>query len=334
MGLLGSDKHQDELTDKLFGDLKLRGKLCKIADNIYFGDDTLTGFQEIFEEIMARCDLADVRLKPTKLMLNVVSAEVLGLNWTQGRLAPTPHKLDPLAHCEKPKSVKALRSYLGGVRFLEICLKGPQLAEATQLLDHEIPSSRSGRERIVWTPQLLQAFLRTQEILKDPVQVTIPKKGDVIWLANDACTNIPACGLKMIIQRPGIDGYLPSFNWGSRLPDRVKSWEPCEVEAYSIHHGIKHLEYWIKLTENPGVVLVDSKAVYQATKKLEKGEISASRRIQDLLVNISNKKMSVQLYNLSKHGTRNTNNIFWSCNYHIRARALMFNSGMEGHTTN
>ena len=120
MGLLGSDKHQDQLTDKLFGDLKLRGNLCKIADNIYFGDDSLHNFQELFEEILARCDLADIRLKPAKLMLNVMSADVLGLHWTQGRLSPTPHKLDPLAYCEKPKTVKALRSFLGGVRFLEI----------------------------------------------------------------------------------------------------------------------------------------------------------------------------------------------------------------------
>ena len=40
MGLLGMDVFQDKLTD-LFGVLVLAGKLCKIADNIYLGGNTL-----------------------------------------------------------------------------------------------------------------------------------------------------------------------------------------------------------------------------------------------------------------------------------------------------
>lgn len=34
MGLLGMDVYQDELTDRLFRDLVISGKLCKIADNV------------------------------------------------------------------------------------------------------------------------------------------------------------------------------------------------------------------------------------------------------------------------------------------------------------
>ena len=34
MGLLGMDVYQDELTDRLFGDLVQANKLVKIADNV------------------------------------------------------------------------------------------------------------------------------------------------------------------------------------------------------------------------------------------------------------------------------------------------------------
>ena len=37
MGLLVMDVYQDELTDRLLGDLVLSGKVAKLADNIYFG---------------------------------------------------------------------------------------------------------------------------------------------------------------------------------------------------------------------------------------------------------------------------------------------------------
>ena len=48
MGLLGMDTFQDELTDKLLGDLVLANKVVKIADNIYFGAPTMEEFTSLF----------------------------------------------------------------------------------------------------------------------------------------------------------------------------------------------------------------------------------------------------------------------------------------------
>ena len=108
MGLIGMDALQEELTDKLLGDLVVEGKVFKQADNIYFGADNLEQFQKIFEEIIKRCHLADLRIKPSKIRLNIKSADILGLHWNQGTLTGSPHKLDPLAHCDRPKTIKGL----------------------------------------------------------------------------------------------------------------------------------------------------------------------------------------------------------------------------------
>ena len=67
MGLLGMDAVQEELTDKLLGDLVLRGAVAKVADNVYFGGDTLQDLHLVFEEIVSRCHLANLRLKPSKI---------------------------------------------------------------------------------------------------------------------------------------------------------------------------------------------------------------------------------------------------------------------------
>ena len=39
MGLLGMDSYQEELTDRLFGDLVVENRLVKVADNLYFGSN-------------------------------------------------------------------------------------------------------------------------------------------------------------------------------------------------------------------------------------------------------------------------------------------------------
>ena len=200
MGLLGMDVWQDELTDRLFGDLIQKGSVVKIADNIYFGGQDLENFHQTFEEIIKRIAESDLRAKPSKLKLNLISADVLGLHWNQGKLTPSRHKLDPLACCNPPTTISGLRGWLGGVRFNQVCLPGAKLALTTKLLDEQIPSSKSGKERIVWSPQLLQAFQDTQSILKSPLLVTIPRAGDTPYLVTDACTSLPAGGSKLFLK--------------------------------------------------------------------------------------------------------------------------------------
>ena len=295
MGLLGMDVFQDELTDKVLGDLVLSGNVVKLADNIYFGSNSLQDFVKVFSTILGRCEAANLRLKPGKLKLNIQQADILGLNWNKGRISPSRHKLDPLAECQPPTTVSGLRSWLGSVRFNEVCLPGTKLAEFTKPLDEQIPASRSGKESVTWTPELLTPFKKIQEILKAPLSVVIPKRGDSTFLAVDACTSLPAGGSKLFIQRPGVNGFLPSFNFGCRLPNTVKPWSPCEVEAFFLNKGLEKSEFYTKLTGNPGVVLTDCKPVYQAKQKLDKGQFSSNKRLQSLLNNILAKRYSIQL---------------------------------------
>ena len=130
MGLIGMDAVQEELTDKLLGDLVVKGNVAKVADNIYFGSDSMDNFLDIFHDIVSRCQQANLRLKPSKIHLNVKHADILGLHWNKGILTPTPHKLDPLAKCECPRTVKGLRSFLRAVRLHDICVPSKELNAA------------------------------------------------------------------------------------------------------------------------------------------------------------------------------------------------------------
>ena len=148
MGLLGMDVFQDELTDRLLGDLVLAGNVVKLADNIYFGSNSLEGFHSVFKTILGRCETADLKLKPGKLKINIQQADILGLNWNKGKLSPSRHKLDPLAECQPPTTVSGLRSWLGSVRFNEVCLTGAKLAELSKPLDEQSPPVGLAKRRL------------------------------------------------------------------------------------------------------------------------------------------------------------------------------------------
>ena len=140
----------------------------------------------IFEEILSRCEKANLRIKAKKVILNIAEADILGMRWVGGKISPSPHITDPLTVCDRPKSVKGLRSFLGSVTFNRICLPGPRMAEICQCLEEEIPSNRSGLDILTWTPQMIASFQEIQDLLKQPGQITIPKKGDTLYLASDA----------------------------------------------------------------------------------------------------------------------------------------------------
>ena len=293
-GLLGMDAITDELTDRLLGDMILEGKVVKLADNVYFGGESVQQLHQTFHEIMRRCALADLRIKPSKIHMNIGAADILGLHWNKGTLSPSVHKLDPLAHCEKPKTVKGLRSFLGGVRFNEVCLNSRDLANATELLDELTPATREGKEEIVWTERLDEAFKKVQEVCQNPLTISVPRKGDHLFLAGDAAPSKgPGLGTKLFIQRPGVSGLLPSFNHGIRMKANMESWSACEVEAFQLSQAIKKFKPFLRFVGTKSTALIDSRAAVLAINRLENGQPSTSKRLQDLLTNISAENVRV-----------------------------------------
>ena len=293
MGLIGMDSVQEELTDKLLGDLVITGKVAKVADNIYFGSNSLESFQDIFHDIISRCQKANLRLKPSKIKLNIKHADILGLHWNRGTLSTTPHKLDPLAKCERPRTVKGLRSFLGAVRFHEICLPSKELNAATAALDQQIPSSRPGQDEISWDSPLITSFNTIQQILRSPEAVFVPRKNDSLFICGDGSPTANALGTKLFIKRPGCSQILPSFNYGFRIKSNMKNWSPCEFEAYSISQGIKKMKPFFRFVETQTTAMIDSKACVQAVQRMENGKFSTSRRLQDLLSNLSAERIKV-----------------------------------------
>ena len=119
MGLPGSEAALDEVLSRIFGDLIQAGKMVKVADDLYVGANDIDTLISTWREVLQRLYLNGLRLSPDKTICCPTSTTILGWVWTQGgTIRPSSHRLNALAVCEPPASVKGLRSFIGCFKFL------------------------------------------------------------------------------------------------------------------------------------------------------------------------------------------------------------------------
>ena len=99
--LRGTDIPQYELNNTILGDLIRAGEVCKIADYPHFGSDTVQKPLSTLQDIVSRCEKANLRVQPAKEKFHKHKHK---------------HKPDPSSRVKKPITGTGLRSPLGGIQ--------------------------------------------------------------------------------------------------------------------------------------------------------------------------------------------------------------------------
>ena len=134
MGLPGSEAALEELLSRIFGDLIREGKLVKVADDLFIGAGNVGDLAVIWKEVLRRLALNGLKLSLNKTRICPSSATILGWDWKKGgHLQGSKHKLNALAACEAPSTVKGLRSFIGCYKFISRVL--PCCAEVLRPLE-------------------------------------------------------------------------------------------------------------------------------------------------------------------------------------------------------
>ena len=277
-GLPGISEYEEELTDTVFGDMVIQGKVVKYADNIYTGGSTKQKFLTTFSEVIERLYKSNLRINPSKLIIGIKETTIMGWNWNQGTLTPSVHKLNPLALCEEPQTITGLRSFLGGMRIHKRCLQG--VDNFSKPLDEACPSNQSGKLKIEWTPDMREAFKKCQEVMKSPKAVVVPRTSDQLVQVGDGALSLPATGTVLVAIREGIDGCLPVCYFGFRVKGSMLNWSACEIEAYTHATAMEENSIYFRESDKPAICLSDSSPVVDAAKKIKRGLYSASPRLQ------------------------------------------------------
>ena len=166
-------------------------------DDIIVGTDTIgmteeEGLKRHNEDLRKVLDtLAEQKLvlDGSKAQLFVRSVEFCGHILEGGTRRPSPGKLKCLEGWELPKTVTALRAFLGFTNYYHSYV--PQYAEYASLLSDKLKLSREdgkkgSQKKLEYTPEEVQSFSALKELLVSGLEVQIPDPDKPFILRVDA----------------------------------------------------------------------------------------------------------------------------------------------------
>ena len=276
MGLPGSESALDELLSRIFGDLIKEGKMVKVADDLFLGSKDTESLINIWKEVLLRLQQNGLKLSSNKTQICPESATILGWEWRKGTISPGQHRINALSSCDPPKTVKALRSYLGCYKFLSRVI--PCYAEVLQPLEAACAGKESA-DKISWSEDLEASFQKSKEQLLKAKPIVLPKRNEQLHIITDASSS--GLGSTLFVMRNSklkLAGYF-----SAALKPNQSKLLPCELEALAISVSLKHFSYYIIQSNLKTRVLTDSRPCVLAYKKLLKGQFSSSPKVTTFL---------------------------------------------------
>ena len=226
MGMPGSETALEELMCLVLGQLLQEGSVVKIADDLYCGGNNPQELIQNWKKLLYRCDL---HLSASKTVINPKSTTVLGWIWSAGTLTASPHRVNTLASCPQPDTVKSMRSFIGAYKVLSRVI--PRCSTYLAPLD-DVTAGRASQEPISWTDDLQDSFHSAQRALSSTRTITLPRPDDQLWIVTDGAVRDPGIGATLYVTRND-KLHLAGF-FSAKLRGSQTTWLPCEVEALSI----------------------------------------------------------------------------------------------------
>ena len=286
-GLPGSSEWLEELLCLLFGDLVQKGKLAKVADDLFIGGNTIEELYETWQTVLVILIENGLKLKPPKTFIAPTHAQIVGWDWFNGRLSASSHKLLPLTKCDPPSTVTGVRSYIGAYKFFNRVVRG--CASHLDILEKAIAGKQKS-DKITWTDELLNKFHNSQKALASAVTITLPKRSDQITIVHDGSHS--GIGSVLYLKRKE-EIKLGGF-FSAKLKTHQVRWFPCEVEALSIAVSVTHFAPYIRDSTHCTQILTDNRPCVQAWSKMRRGEFSTSARVATFMSALSQFNVEVQ----------------------------------------
>ena len=218
-----------------------------------------------------------VHLNAPKTSIAPTSTNLLGWIWNNGTLTLGAHKISPLATCDPPATVTALRSFIGSYKVFNRVLRGcSQYMEGLE----SVIAGKQKRDKIIWSESLLQCFHKAQAALSHTATVTLARPDDQIIITHDGAKAQPGIGAVKYLVRNG-EIKLGGF-FSAKLKAHHARWWPCEIEALSIATSVRHFGPYLRQSVTKSLILTDNKPCVQAWSKMTRGEFSTSSRVANV----------------------------------------------------
>ena len=288
MGMPGSETALEEMMSRILGEFIEQGFVAKIADDLYVGGDTQEEILANWRRVLEALAKNNLGLSAPKTVICPKSTDVLGWVWSEGTLKASPHRVAALSAVTPPKTVRALRSFIGAYKVLSRVLQG--YSEKMHPLEQAV-AGRQSQELVEWTDSLLTSFHSAQRALSDCKAITLPRPTDVLWIITDGAVNPGGLGATLYVLRDS--KLLLAGFFSARLKKHQVTWLPCEVEALAIAMAVKHFAPYIIQSTDKAHVLTDNRPCVLAYSKLCRGCFSNSPRVTSFLSTVSRYQVTV-----------------------------------------
>eukprot|EP01053_Blabericola_migrator_P002779 Blabericola_migrator_1__2778@NODE_1795_length_3783_cov_34_944295_g1030_i1_p1_GENE_NODE_1795_length_3783_cov_34_944295_g1030_i1NODE_1795_length_3783_cov_34_944295_g1030_i1_p1_ORF_typecomplete_len689_score62_31RT_RNaseH_2/PF17919_1/1_1e31RT_RNaseH/PF17917_1/2_9e31RVT_1/PF00078_27/5_5e20RVT_1/PF00078_27/6e03RVP_2/PF08284_11/2e11gagasp_proteas/PF13975_6/1_5e10Integrase_H2C2/PF17921_1/2_9e10RVP/PF00077_20/2_6e09Peptidase_A2B/PF12384_8/1_3e07Asp_protease/PF09668_10/4_6e07Asp_protease_2/PF13650_6/1_8e0 len=226
------------ILDEVLGELI--GSICRI-----YVDDIII-FGETREEVTLRANLVKVRLSENGFTINDAKSDqepkeyvtFVGYRIGKGTITPTKDKLQTVLTAPPPKTLRALRSFLGFANTYRKFIKNfATIVKPLQELRDD-----KNKKINKWTTQADTAFVEIKQRLTDLPVLNLPHPDRPYVLDTDASS----IGVGAILQQEDEQGNLRPIAYASRaFRGPEKNWAPRDLEAFAIVWAVKHFSHYL-----------------------------------------------------------------------------------------
>ena len=292
-GLINQDEELSQLLSKVIGQNIMDGHCMKIADDLIVGGNTIDHAIENWKSVLKKLSEANLKLSPTKVRIFPEETTIYGWNIVGGKIKPDPHRQLALSNVKHSdiNTITDLRSWIGTYKTFLIAMPG--LAQIVDPFEKLTAGVKDAKTKILWTPQLITKFDEaTEKISKADLYLTLPNKDEQLILMPDATIRQPAIGFTLNVIRN--DKVLPVIYYSFKLSQSQSRWWPCEQEALAMAMAIKKCSHYILNSNQPTLILTDSKPVVEAFHLMKRGKFSTSSRMAAFLYSTNQFKIDIQ----------------------------------------
>ena len=294
-GLRNSAEWGSEILARMYGDMVKDKKVTRIADQIYVLGNSIPEVLRNFKTVLERAKRANMTFKASKLIVCPKSTIILGWEKEGSEWSPTNHVLSPLAKAEPPTTVKKLRGWLGAYR--QIAKTIPNHSVVLQPFE-TLVGGKNSKDRISWSPQLLQKFVEAKQSIETVRPITIPRPSDKLKIYPDWSQDADAVGGRLVIERT-VSGQTVELHGGQfscRLKGAQARWTPCEKECLAIKLLIHHFQPLIRENNHCTSILTDNIVSVHAWQAIRQGKISSSSRVASFISTLSENNVDIKHY--------------------------------------
>ena len=236
--------------DSTFGDMIAEGWLIIYMDDVLVFVETLEECQERTRRVLDRMKEEDLHLKLAKCAFDQTEVEYLGLVVRNGEILMDPTKLKAVEQWEPPKSVKAVRSFIGFCNFYRKFI--PHFSAIARPL---INLTKKGIP-FNWGKEQDEAFIKLKETFLSTLVIRMPDTTKLFFVMTDA--SLTTSG-GILMQKDTNGDLHPCAYHSATFSPTERNYDIYDRELLTVIQALKEWRHYLTGTEHPVTVITDHK---------------------------------------------------------------------------